>query len=166
MGYANQTSCVTVFACEAPHHVATGSGYVLSATDVLTVLADSIATAGSATMNGGGQVLLILGPMTAQKLATDGYDRDKVKREIQELAVKPVKTMKANKFLNPAHPFHWAHTVDPDNDDASIGAIRNLDDLLLMVAGGWGSGSGFNAICHGSMQAGGMAQTREILFPQ
>ena len=161
-GFPAQSSCVSVFACEAPHHVATGSGYVLTGRDILKVLADSMATAGSATMNGGGQVLLVLGPMTAQKLATEGYDRTRLQQELHELARKPVRLMKSNKFLNPDHPFHWAHTVDPEDDDALIPALRRPEDLLVMVAGGWGSGSGFNAICHGWMQAGGMIQTREI----
>lgn len=164
-GFDKDASCVTVFACEAPHHVATGSGYVLTGRDILRVVADSIATAGSATMNGGGQVLLVIGPMTAQKLAGDGYDRKSIREELRELAQKPVGLMKSNKFLNPGHPFHWAHSVNADYDDNMVPAIRRPEDLLLMVAGGWGSGSGFNAICHGWMQAGGMAQTREIVFP-
>ncbi|MFQ6026384.1 MAG: hypothetical protein ACE5Q6_02590 [Dehalococcoidia bacterium] len=163
-GFAASDSAVTVFACEAPHHVATGSGYILSATDVLKVIADSLATAGSATMNGGGQVLLVLGPMTAQKLAADGYDKAKIRAELGELACKPVSLMKSNHFLNPDHPFHWAQIVDPDDDDALVPAIRQPEDLLLMVAGGWGSGSGFNAICHGWMQAGGLAQTRPVVM--
>ncbi len=164
-GFDRDASCVTVFACEAPHHVATGSGYVLTGRDILSVVADTMATAGSATMNGGGQVLLVMGPMTAQKLAGDGYDRSRIREELQELAQKPVGLMKANKFLNPGHPFHWANDINPDDDNNMVPAIRRPEDLLLMVAGGWGSGSGFNAICHGWMQAGGMAQTREIVFP-
>ncbi len=164
-GFPQEASCVTMFACEAPHHIATGSGYDGPARDVLEVLADGIAASGSALMSGGGQVLLVMGPMTAQKLAHEGYDRARVRRELQDLARKPVGLMKANKFLNPSHPFHWAHFVDPEDDDAMIPALRSPEDLLLVVAGGWGSGSGFNALCHGWMQAGGMAQTREITFP-
>lgn len=165
-GFPEESSCATVFACEAPHHVATGSGYLLTGRDIISVLADSIATAGSATMNGGGQVLLVLGPMTARKLSADGYDRAQLQEELHEFARKPVRLMKSNKFLNPDHPFHWAHAVDPEDDDAMIPALRRPEDLLVMVAGGWGSGSGFNAICHGWMQAGGQAQTREITFPR
>ena len=111
-------------------------------------------------------MLLVLGPMTAKKLANDGYDKGQIRTEIKELAPKPVKLMRSNKFLNPEHPFHWAHLVDPSDDDAMIPALRNADNLLGMVAGGWGSGSGFNAICHGWMQAGGLAQTREIVMPE
>ena len=79
MGLPAYSSRVTAFACESPHHVAFGSGYILSATDILSVIADSIATAGSAAMNGGGQVLLVTGPMIAQKLANDGYDKQKIR---------------------------------------------------------------------------------------
>ncbi len=164
-GFATEVSCVTVFACEAPHHIATGSGYVLSGDDILAVLADSCATAGAATMNGGGQALLVLGPMTAQKLDSDGFGKDGIRQEIQRLACKPVKLMNSNKFLNPEHPFHWARMVDPADDDALIPMFRSPEDLLIIVAGGWGSGSGFNAVCHGWMQAGGLAQTRVIEWP-
>ena len=161
-GLPAESSAVTVFACESPHHIATGSGYVLTGGDILAVIADSIATAGSAAMNGGGQVLLLMGPMTAQKLAADGYDKQQVREELHQLARKPVRLMKSNKFLNPEHPFHWANFIDPEDDDAMIPALRTPEDLLIMVAGGWGSGSGFNAVCHGWMQAGGLAQTRPI----
>jgi hypothetical protein len=163
--FSEAASCVTMFACDAPHHIATGSGYETTAKEVLTVLADSASSAGSSTINGGGQALLVVGPMTAQKLATDGYDKPRLRREMQELAVKPVATMNANKFLNPNHPFHWAGLVDPENVLASVPVLRDADSLLIVVAGGWGSGSGFNAVCHGWMQAGGQAQTREIKMP-
>ena len=43
--------------------------------------------------------------------------------------------------------------------------VFSPDSSLLLVAGGWGSGSGFNAICHGWMQAGGLAQTRPVRMP-
>ena len=72
MGLPAYSSGVTAFACESPHHIATGSGYILRATDILSVIANNIATAGSTAMNGGGQVLLVIGPMTAQKLTNDG----------------------------------------------------------------------------------------------
>jgi len=57
-------------------------------------------------MNGGGQVLLVAGPMTAQELANDGYDKPQVREDLHQLARKPVSLMKSNKFLNPEHPFH------------------------------------------------------------
>ena len=164
-GFAASDSCATVFACEAPHHIATGSGYVLTATDILKVIADSTATAGSATMNGGGQVLLVLGPMTAQKLAAEGYDKARIRQEMLQMAHKPVSLMNCNKFLNPEHPFHWAQAVDPQQADALVPVLRKPEDLIIVVAGGWGSGSGFNAVCHGWMQAGGQIQVRRILQP-
>jgi len=130
------SSGVTVFACESPHHIATGSGYILSATDILLVIANSIATAGSAAMNGGGQVMLLPGPMTAQKLENDGYDKQQVREELHRLARKPVSLMKSNKFLDPEHPFHWANFIDQNDDYAMIPALRTPEDLLVMVAGG------------------------------
>ena len=100
--------------------------------------------------------------MTAQKLTNDGYDKQQVREELHHLALKPVSLMKSNKFLNPEHPFHWANFIDQNDDDAMIPALRTPEDLLVMVAGAWGSGSGFNGVCHGWMQPGGLAQTRSI----
>ena len=136
MGLPADSSGVTVFACESPHHIATGSSYILIATDILSVIANSIATAGSAAMNCGGQVLLVTGPMTAQKLTNDGYDNQQVREELHQLALKPVSLMKSNKFLNPEHPFHWANFIDQNDYDAMIPALRTPEDLLVMVAGG------------------------------
>ena len=113
-------------------------------------------------MNCGGQVLLVTGPMTAQKLANDGYDKQQIREELHQLARKPVSLMKSNKSLNPGHPFHWANFIDQNDDDAMTPALRTPEDLLVMVAGGWGSELGFNEVCHGWMQAGGLAQTRSI----
>ena len=165
MGFTKDASCASVFACEAPHHIATGSGYIRSATDILKVIADSTATAGSSTMNGGGQILLVIGPMTAQKLTSEGYNKDLIRKELAQLAVKPVGLMKSCQFLNPGHPFHWASVVDANDDRAMVPALREPEKLLITVAGGWGSGSGFCAVTHGWMEAGGHLQTKAIVKP-
>ena len=105
MGLSCRFIRITVFACESPHHIAIGSGFILSAGDVLSVIANGIATAGKVAMNGGGQVLLMIGPMIAQKMASDGYDKQQIWEELHHLARKSVSLMKSNKFLNPEHPF-------------------------------------------------------------
>ena len=111
-------------------------------------------------------MLLILGPMTAHRLKEEGYDKNSVRRKLQELATRPVGLMKRSHFLTSDHPYHWSHNVDASNDEARVPLIRNIDDLLVTVAGGWGSGSGFCAFCPGWMQAGGFAETRSIKFPR
>jgi len=165
-GFNVDESCVTVFACESPHHIGTGSGYDYPVEDVFYTLADSMATSGNNNMCGGGQMLLILGPMTAHRLREEGYDKNSVRRKLQELATRPVGLMKRSHFLTSDHPYHWSHNVDASNDEARVPLIRNIDDLLVTVAGGWGSGSGFCAFCPGWMQAGGFAETRSIKFPR
>ena len=97
------------------------------------MIADSIATAGSAAMNGGGHVLLVIGPMPTQKLASDGYDNQQIREELHQLARKPVSLMKSNKFLNPEHPCHWADSIDQNDDDAMVPALWTPEDLLVMV---------------------------------
>ncbi len=110
-------------------------------------------------------MLLIVGPMTARRFEQEGYAKTSVRQKLQELARRPVGLMRRSHFLTPDHPYHWSHIVDSSDDDAMVPLIRNLDDLLITVAGGWGSGSGFCAFCPGWMQAGGFAQTRRITFP-
>ncbi len=113
-------------------------------------------------MNGGGQIMLIVGPMTAQKLAAEGYDKNRIRDELASLAKKPVGLMKSNQFLNPGHPCHWANIVDASDDNAMLPALRKPENQLIVVAGGWGSGSGFSAVTHVWMEAGGHLQTRAI----
>ncbi len=61
---------------------------------MLYLLADSIATLGSNNTTGG-DLVLVLGPMTAKNLAGAGLTKLQVKQEIVRLATRPVHEHKA-----------------------------------------------------------------------
>jgi hypothetical protein len=163
-GFNPAESCVTVFAGEAPHHIMTGGGYS-SPDKVLTVLADSMATLGNSTMQAGGDMVLVIGPLVARHLSEKGYSKSDVGAAVIELARKPVRLMKANEYLGESHPFHFSRFVNSRDDEALVPLIRRPENLLIIVAGGWGSGSGICAFIPGWGQHGGFAETEKIDFP-
>ena len=159
-GFATDDSIVTVTAATAPSSVATGSGYC-GKEDVLFLLADAIASLGSNNITGGDMVL-ILGPMTAKALADAGLSKRQVKEELMRLACRPVREAKRRHSISPTHPMHWSHVVDEHDDDARVPWIREPDNLVITVAGGWGSGAGFCALCAGWGALGGLTVSRKV----
>jgi hypothetical protein len=162
-GFAPEDTVVTVTAVESPRSVGTGAGYG-TAEDVLEVLADSMRTIGSNTMNGGDTVL-VLGPMAAQNLAKAGLSKSDVKRELMRLAVRPVREVARHKGIAEVSPFHWNRVVDASNPDALIPFIRTPENLVILTTGGWGSGGGFASVCPGWGQLGGQTRSRRVQFP-
>lgn len=160
-GFEADESCVTVFAGEAPHHVMTGGGYS-SPDKILTVLADSMATIGNSTMQAGGDMLLVIGPLVANHFAKRGYTKAALSDALIERATKPVGLVKANEYLGDSHPFHFSRFVNLADEDALVPLVRRPENLLITVAGGWGSGSGMCAFIPGWGQHGGFAQTERI----
>lgn len=163
-GLAPEDSAVTVVATDAPHQIGTGSGYA-SADEVLTVLADSMMTIGNSTMNAGGDMVLVVGPMTARALASRGYDKPRLRHALQERARKPVAIVKQCQFYQPSHPYHWSHLLGDLSDDTLVPLIRDPAQLVITVAGGMGSGTGFCSFLPGWHQGGGLACTRKVNFP-
>jgi hypothetical protein len=163
-GFDFEESCVTVFAGEAPHHIMTGGGYS-SPDKILTVLADSMATVGNSTMQAGGDMVLVIGPLVAKHLAEKGYSKSDIREALTERARKPVGLMNANEYLGESHPFHFSRFVSPRDDKTLVPLIRRPENLLVVVAGGWGSGSGICAFIPGWGQHGGFAETERIDFP-
>lgn len=164
-GLAAGDSAVTVVATDGPHQIGTGAGYA-SADEVLTVLADSMTTIGNATMNAGGDMVLVVGPMAARALANRGFTKESLRRALQERAAKPARIVRQCLFYQPSHPYHWSHLLaDPDDPDAMVPLIRDPSQLVITVAGGMGSGTGFCSFCPGWHQGGGLACTEKIEFP-
>jgi hypothetical protein len=161
-GFGAQDSTVTLTATTAPFSVATGSGYT-TADDVLYVLADSIATLGSNNITGG-DLVLVLGPMTAKALAGAGLSKQQIKEEIVRLARRPVREAKRRHSISETHPMHWSHIVAPNDENALVPFVRSTENLVITVTGGWGSGAGFCALCAGWGTLGGLTVSRRIEF--
>lgn len=162
-GFQPDDTVVTVTATEAPHSVGNGAGYG-SAEDVLYMLADSIAVVGSQTVTGGDTVY-VLAPMAATNLANAGLSKTDVKRELMRLATRPVREVKRRRGLSELHPMHWSQIVDPNDDNAPVPFVRSLENLVILVTGGWGSGSAFCSLCPGWGMMGGATVSKRVQFP-
>lgn len=162
-GFEAGDSAVTITATTAPFSVATGSGYG-TADDVLYLLADSMSTLGSNNITGG-DLVLVMGPMTAKALAGAGLSKQQVKAELVRLARRPVREAVRRHSISSTHPMHWSHIVDAKDPDALVPFLRSTDNLVITVTGGWGSGAGFCAVCAGWGTLGGLTVSRRIDFP-
>ena len=162
-GFKREDTAVTVTATTAPTSVATGSGYS-PASDAIYLLADSINTLGSNNLTGG-DLVIVLGPMTAKALAEAGYSKLAVKQEIMKLATRPVREVRHRRSIAETNPNHWSHVVDPTDEEAAVPWVRKPENLVLLVSGGWGSGAGFCALCAGWGSLGGLSVSKRVQFP-
>ncbi len=162
-GFEPDDTVVTVTGVTAPMSVATGSGYS-PIEDVLYLLADSIVTLGSNNITGGDMVY-VLGPMTAKALGDAGYTKQQVKEGVMKLATRPVREVKSRRSISPTHPMHWSKVADEHDDEARVPWVREPGNLTIVVSGGWGSGAGFCALCAGWGALGGYTQSKKVEFP-
>jgi hypothetical protein len=160
-GFDAGDTVVTVTAAAGPMPVATGAGYS-PPEDVLYLIADSIATLGSNNVTGGDMVLVMC-PMAAKHLAGAGLSKSQVKEEIVRLATRPVREVKRRRSISKTHPMHWSHVVDENDDEAAVPFVRSVDNLVMLVTGGWGSGAGFCALASGWGALGGWTVSRRVV---
>ena len=162
-GFQSDDTVVTVTATEGPHLCATGAG-LSPAEDVLIVLADGIARLGGPGI-GGGDLVLVLGPMAARNLADAGLSKIDVKRELMRLATWPVRDLQHRRSMPASHPWHWSRLVDAHDEEARVPYIRSVENLIILVAGGWGSKGGITSICPGWGMHGGLTVSKRVIFP-
>jgi hypothetical protein len=134
------------------------------ASDVLYLLADAINMLGSNNITGG-DLVLVLGPMTAKSLTDAGLSKLDVKQGIMQLATRPVGEVKHRRSISETSPHHWSKVVDPHDDHAPVPWVRKPENLILVVSGGWGSGAGFCALCAGWGSLGGLTVSKRVTFP-
>lgn len=130
-GYGADESAVTVVGAEPPHSTlfVGDADDPTSADRLLDTLAAVIANVGSNNAHFRcGAITVVLNPDHAAVLAAAGYDRSKVKEAFAGRATNPRSVLAA---LNPA----FAGDGGPDD---AIPAVRDPDDLLVLVAGGPG----------------------------
>lgn len=162
-GFRPEDTVVTVVATGAPGMIQSGAGSKPAA-DVLYVLARSIAVLGSSNFNGGDMVL-VLGPMTATNLADAGLSKADVKRELMRLATVSVRDAKRRHSIPPSHPMHWSKVTDANDDNALVPYIRSPENLVLLVTGAWGSAGAHCALCPGWGAGGGHTVRGKVNFP-
>jgi hypothetical protein len=89
-------------------------------------------------------VVVAMSPQHARLCADAGLSRAQVQKRLWELAERPQGILKRGGNWRPERAI--AMGFDPDNDEQPIKAVKELDRLQLIVAGGFGP---VTAVCHG-----------------
>jgi hypothetical protein len=113
---------------------------------LLTGLASSMADLCSWNMHTRSDMVVVLGPQHAALCANAGLSRAEVHRRLCTMAGRTVRELKGGGNWRRERALAFPIRVDPDDDACFIPALKDPEDLQLLVAGGWGPGS---AICHG-----------------
>ncbi len=113
---------------------------------LLTGIADGMAALGSWNMHARSDMVVAMGPQHATLCAEAGMSRTDVHRWLVERAGRTVGDLRRGGNWRRERALALPIAVDPDDDRCFVPAIKHPDDLLLVVAGGWGP---CTAICHG-----------------
>ena len=134
-GYQADDTVVTIAAVEGPRLIGNGAGYG-PASDVLTVLADSIATLGSPQISGGDMVL-VLAPMAVKNLHDAGYSKADVQQKLWEWSKMQAGRM-TPEDMGRAQASRTA-AYGPINADTLLTIAHTPQDIAIIVAGGAGA---------------------------
>ncbi|MGQ0751445.1 MAG: hypothetical protein ACT4PS_12985 [Betaproteobacteria bacterium] len=113
---------------------------------LLAGLASSMGDICSWNMHARSDMVIAMGPQHAALCSNAGMTRGDVHRALLEKAGRKVRELKIGGNWRRERALAFPIKVDPDDDDFFIPAIKQPDDLHLIVAGGWGP---CTAICHG-----------------
>ena len=126
LGYRPEQSAVTVMRAET----------VINVTGGLEELASVIGSAASLFgMLGSGKATVILSPFTARRLAADGRTRADVRRELHARGRLTTETWRRSWIHATVRASDWPDWVLAAAESGSIPAVRDPDDLTLVVAG-------------------------------
>jgi hypothetical protein len=126
LGYRPEQSTVTVLRAET----------VINVTGGLDELASVIGSAASLfTILHSGKVTVILSPFTARRLAGDGWTRADVRRELHARGRLSAETWRRSWIHATARASDWPEWVRAASAGAWIPAVREPDDITLVVAG-------------------------------
>jgi hypothetical protein len=113
---------------------------------LLTGIADTMTAMGSWNMHARSDMVVAMGPQHADICCRAGWRRADVHRYLCERAGRKVRDLKGGGNWRRERALAFPIEVDPDDDDCFIPAIKDPNDLQLIVAGGWGP---CTAVCHG-----------------
>ncbi len=113
---------------------------------LLTGIASSMTDMCSWNMHARSDMVVAMGPQHAALCANAGLSRAEVQRRLCAIAGRKVRDLKGGGNWRRERALAFPITVDPDDDECFIPAIKDSQDLQLIVAGGWGP---CTAICHG-----------------
>lgn len=146
-GFRPDQSTVTVVAGEPPHNINDHSGR--TAGDILTIVAGAMAVTGANNAYTGGETVLALGPEHAATIANDGFSKADAVEWLRLRALIPLERYTNDTLLE-------RYRTIPDEP---IPMVRDLEDLIVIVAGGPGKHSSWIPTFGGSTHS----VTREII---
>ena len=141
-GYAPEDNVVTCAMVESPRlhfdDVSTEPQRLLRG------IADSMTSTGSWNMWFNSDVVVAMSPQHAKLCADAGMSRAEAQQRLFELAERPQSNLRRGGNWRPERAIHMG--IDPDDDDHPIKAVKDVNRLHLIVAGGMGP---ITAVCHG-----------------
>ena len=143
-GYAADANVITCAMVESPRLCFDDVSQ--EPTRLLTGLASSMTDLCSWNMHARSDMVVAMGPQHAALCAQAGLSRAEVHQHLCRLAGLRVGELKRGGNWRRERALAFPIAVDPDDDDCFIPAIKDPQDLQLIVAGGWGP---CTAICHG-----------------
>jgi hypothetical protein len=111
---------------------------------LLRGVADSMTSTGSWNMWFSSDVVVAMSPQHARLCADAGMSRSEVQQRLWELAERPQGNLKRGGNWRPERA--RALGIDPEDDAAPFKAVKDIERLHLLVAGGMGP---VTAVCHG-----------------
>lgn len=133
-GFRREDDVVTAVMAEAPQ------GYIDDHSrepDSLFVgLADKISTLGALNVWLKTQAVVAMGPDHARMCAEAGLDKEDVRRRLVGLARRPLGEMRRSGYWREEMAARWPFEADLADDSFAVPAIKDAEDLILIVAGG------------------------------
>ena len=161
-GLPPEASAVTLIGVDAPRAFTTSSQEV----DPLNALRDIAREITHLTHNVhfGGEVLLVLNPLTAQRLADARWNKDDIRYFMYEKARVPLEQFQAAEsghgVVNPENKLRWPMWLRVPDEGVRVPALRKPEHLVITVAGG--TQLPWSALCGGWGHFGGFSVTRAI----
>ena len=165
-GFDRQQSAATVFSCEAPQTIIAGG----KAEQIMAAICSTMAGTGSNNFWFMGETLLVLSPLLAEQIASEGWSKADVKSYIWENARSSLEIAKRGGPQTSAETMesfqegnkYWPSWINQNNDKEMIPLTTSPEDIHVLVAGGRYM---FSAYCPGWGVFGGLAVTRKIVTP-
>jgi hypothetical protein len=124
LGYARQTSTVTVMRAES----------IMNCTGGLGELASVMGSLGSAfSLKRSGKVAVIVAPYVARELAAKGWSKEDVKRYLYENGRISTAEIRRSRGYGDSDGLEWARGFEKEG---AVPAVRSPGDITVLVAGG------------------------------
>ncbi|CUR58435.1 hypothetical protein NOCA250054 [metagenome] len=141
-GFAPDVSTVTVVAAKNPLSFTT---HTQDVDDFLTIIANAMTGVTASEHRSGGGPMLVLSPEHAQMLAGNGVSKQEFKRRVWETARLPLGRMSVKERARTQEERRG--DMGEFGPDTTLPPSKVPDDIIVLVAGGWGMLSSFIP-CH------------------